>query len=197
MADCDPLKTGFLKQPNGDPKVLHPCGLIANSYFNDTFDLVTSGIDMLETDISWESDREFKFKALPDATKAANMDEYQFINQTYPDVEDVTNEHFIVWMRTAALPNFRKLYGRIEQDIPKSTQLSFRVGRNFVVSTFDGKKKLVLSTTSWVGGKNSFLGIAYIIVGGACLLLALLFRVKEVYCPRKPGDVKYLRWSQR
>jgi hypothetical protein len=26
-------------------------------------------------------------------------------------------EHFIVWMRTAGLPNFRKLYGKIEEDI--------------------------------------------------------------------------------
>jgi len=158
---------------------------------------MTPGFQMLETDISWESDRESKFKAVPPAEKAANMDRYQFINQTYPEIQDVTNEHFIVWMRTAALPNFRKLYGRIETDIPQNTELSFQIGRNFVVSSFDGKKKLVLSTTSWIGGKNSFLGIAYIIVGGACLLLSALFFVKELYCPRKPGDVRYLRWSQR
>ena len=25
----------------------------------------------------------------------------------------MTDEHFIVWMRTAGLPNFRKLYGNL------------------------------------------------------------------------------------
>lgn len=27
-------------------------------------------------------------------------------------------EHFIVWMRPAGLPSFRKLWGRIETDLP-------------------------------------------------------------------------------
>lgn len=31
----------------------------------------------------------------------------------------MTNEHFMVWMRTAALPTFRKLWGRIETDLPE------------------------------------------------------------------------------
>jgi hypothetical protein len=28
-------------------------------------------------------------------------------------------EHFIVWMRTAGLPNFRKLWGRFENGLKK------------------------------------------------------------------------------
>ncbi len=31
LVDCDPLRT---RNDNGTTKVLHPCGLIANSYFN-------------------------------------------------------------------------------------------------------------------------------------------------------------------
>jgi hypothetical protein len=29
----------------------------------------------------------------------------------------MTDEHFIVWMRTAGLPNFRKLWGRIDNTL--------------------------------------------------------------------------------
>lgn len=34
------------------------------------------------------------------------------------------DEHFIVWMRTAALRNFRKLWGRINQDIPAGSNIT-------------------------------------------------------------------------
>ncbi|CBN74125.1 conserved unknown protein [Ectocarpus siliculosus] len=51
--DCDPLiYNGTL--------VLHPCGLIANTLFNDIF-TVSSGQTMEETDIAWDSDVADKF----------------------------------------------------------------------------------------------------------------------------------------
>lgn len=108
--------------------------------------------------------------------------------------QDITDEHFIVWMRPAALPNFRKLYGRIEKDVPVGTVLTFRVDATFQVSSFAGKKALVISTTSVIGGKNPFLGIAYVVVGAICLTLALLFAVRTKIGGRKLGDTSYLVW---
>lgn len=45
-------------------------------------------------------------------------------------------------------------------------------------------KALVLTTTNWLGGKNTFLGIAYIVVGVICLVFAAVFIVKQMTCPR-------------
>lgn len=90
-----------------------PCGLIAKSLFNDTYQLwyaenkddfaaerSVSQVTWISNDkIAWSSDVEYKFK------NTDKMDKQWW---------DMTDQHFIVWMRTAGLPNFRKLWGRVE-----------------------------------------------------------------------------------
>lgn len=39
---------------------------------------------------------------------------------------------------------------------------------------FAGAKKVILSTTSLLGGKNSFLGIAYMVVGCICFVMGIV-----------------------
>ena len=86
----------------------------------------------------------------------------------------MTNEHFIVWMRTAGLPNFRKLYGKFEKDLEPGNY-EMVIANNYDVSSYDGKKSFVLSTTNALGGKNYFLAICYIVVGALCIVFALIF----------------------
>lgn len=78
------------------------------------------------------------------------------------DVEN--NERFIVWMRTAALPKFRKLWGKIDTDIEKGVY-TLDVLNLYNVKDFDGKKTFIISTANAFGGKNIFLAVAYLVVG--------------------------------
>ena len=43
---------------------------------------------------------------------------------------------------------------------------------------------MLISTRTVMGGRNPFLGIAYIVVGGLCILLGALFTVTQLFKPR-------------
>ena len=68
------------------------------------------------------------------------------------------------------------------------------VRSDFVVSSFEDKKSIVISTTSWFGGQNVFLGILYVIVGALWMVLAILFFVNNNLSPRKLADTRCLSW---
>ena len=181
--DCDPVVTN--KQMNKkknylgdevliDEEIAIPCGLIAQSFFNDNFTIgstcnninnfsiennVENKIPIDETNIAWSADKKNKYKNYDDMSK-------QWIN--------MTDEHFIVWMRPAALPNFRKLWGRIKQDLDVG-EYKLIIGNNYNVSKFKGKKYVILSNINKFGGNNKFLGICYIIVGGISIILSIVF----------------------
>ena len=173
--DCEPVVTnkemGFQlgdksitgKDLNLDDLAI-PCGLIAKSYFNDNFrDWKLDGEDIFvnEKDIAWSADKQLKYKNTKEIDK-------QWI--------DMTNEHFIVWMRPAGLPNFMKLWGRIENtELKKGQVLTVTIDNNFDAKKFDGKKFLILSTVNIFGGKNYFLGVSYIVLGCICIVLAVVF----------------------
>lgn len=85
-----------------------------------------------------------------------------------------TDEDLMVWMRTSALPNFRKLFRIITVPIPAGEYL-IEIDESFDVSSFAGEKYVALATVSWIGGKNGFLGIAYIAVGAVAFVAGVVF----------------------
>jgi hypothetical protein len=217
---------------------MNPCGLIANTFFNDVFEFkptdaqAEDNLEMIESGIAWQSDLEYKFRQ-PDGFKYEecedcedcncdgsewsckekhvdpktqkcyryfypNDDTTQYLYETYPmisPIEGVTNEHFVVWMRISAFPNFRKLYGYFDTDIKAGQTLEFNVTANWDVRSFKGAKSLVLSTTSLFGGKNTQFGNCFIGLGGFFLIVATLFSLKHLLKPRKLANTKYLKYK--
>lgn len=177
--DCKPATTNkemgktqsYNKKKLEENELAIPCGLMAKAFPEESFTLKgkNSGeIQINDKNISWKADRDKLFKNLQ--TKDGNL------NTSWGDYQwlDMTNEHFIVWMRPSNLPEFRKLYGRIEQDLDPGTY-TLIIDKPYNSSQYNGEKYFILTTVNAFGGKNYFLAISYIVFGGLCLLLAIIF----------------------
>ena len=116
---CDPLRLDSSGKP------YYPCGLIANSLFNDTFESpvflnpksnnnANETYPMTNTSIAWSSDKALygktKYKpqdiAVPPNWQERWPDGY---SDEHPPPSLENDEGFQVWMRTAGLPAFSKL----------------------------------------------------------------------------------------
>lgn len=200
-SDCKPLRT------NSEGKPYYPCGLIANSMFNDTFespyksDDETSFYNMTDKKISWSSDRS-KFKKtkydpsdiVPPPYWAKKFPD-GYTSENLPDLSEW--EALQVWMRTAGLPNFMKLALKNDTDTLEKGEYVINIGLNFPVSLFGGTKSLVLTTSSIVGGRNLSLGIAYLVVAAISVFFGIIFLVKYIIQPRKLGDHSYLSFQDK
>ncbi|KAJ8760786.1 hypothetical protein K2173_021824 [Erythroxylum novogranatense] len=190
-SSCEPQQSN-----NGLPII--PCGLIAWSLFNDTYTFVRGGVELRinRKNIAWKSDRDHKF--------GKQVYPFNFQNGTLigggkldQDVPLSNQEDLIVWMRTAALPSFRKLYGRIEEDLEEDDVIDVKLTNNYNAYSFGGKKKLVISTSSWLGGRNDFLGVACIFIGSSSIVIAIAFILLHVNNPRPYGDTAYISWNRK
>lgn len=55
---------------------------------------------------------------------------------------------------------------------------------DFPVQSYHGTKSVVISTVSWIGGKNPFLGWAYVAAAALFVLLAVLGTIRHMFRPR-------------
>ena len=190
------------REAEGETRAIDPCGLAAWSYFNDTYSFEVSSdatsppspLPVNERGIAWPSDLEHKFADKP---PRFHNDDPATRGGGAVDGTLRTDEHFVVWMRTAAMSTFRKLWGRVEEDIAKGAVVTVRVTNRFNSYKYGGEKRIVLSTASWLGGKNAFLGTAYLVVGSLCFGAAGVFAYFAMYPPRTLGDVAELMSTAR
>ena len=179
-SDCDPIITNKdigkkISMSNTDLNendVAIPCGLIAKTYFNDSYSnwkINGEEVEIDEKNIAYAKDISLYNKEI-DMSR-------QWIN--------LTNEHFLVWMRPSGLPNPKKLWGRIKKNLKKGDTISLTVENNYNVGLYEGKKNIILGTSSALGGKNIFLGVSFIVVGCLSIVLGIMFLIGFKYMIRK------------
>ncbi|CDK28736.1 unnamed protein product [Kuraishia capsulata CBS 1993] len=198
-SDCKPLRYR-------DDKVVYPCGLVANSLFNDTFSSLQSvdgddTYEMSQKGIAWNSDIHKYKKTHYNASSIVPPENWA---KKYPDgytddnIPDLSqDELFMNWMRTAALPNFMKLAGKNTSSTLQSGTYQVDIELNYPVTIFGGTKSFVISTSSVLGGRHISLAVCYLIVAGISLFFLIAFFLKQVLSKRKIDTHRYLLTEER
>ncbi|KAI5951312.1 LEM3 [Candida jiufengensis] len=200
--NCQPLS-------DRDGVRIYPCGLIANSLFNDTYSTAFQAVNgtsanktviLTEKGINWSTDKNRFVKTKYNYTEIVpppnwyKMFPNGYNSTNIPDIS--TWPQFQNWMKPSALATFNKLALRNDTAKLEAGQYQINVGLHFPVLPYNGKKYIYISQRSVIGGKNDFLGIAWMVGGGICFLLGLTLLIINFVKPRKTGDTNLLSWNQ-
>ena len=180
-----------------------PCGLMPWSFFNDTIAVEVNGnaVTIDETNIAWEQDMDHLYSSNVVPINYNTIPAYAGGGSFSEAVGD--NEHFAVWMRLGLRNQFRKLYGTIETQTQTSPPqpifqlgdtITFNIENNYNTYNFNGEKKVVLSTLSFLGGQNDFTGIVFLALAGVFLISAVFIAAITAFRSSAPGDLNALSW---
>ncbi|AMD21094.1 HEL187Wp [Eremothecium sinecaudum] len=198
--NCRPLSTDEQGQ------LYYPCGLIANSMFNDSFPFSLRGVDntpdypLTNKGINWNSDKD-RYKMTQYSPQDVVPPPYW--RKQYPNGYNETNmpninewEEFQNWMRTSTLPKFSKLIRRNDNDTLPSGEYEIEIGLHWPVEDWNGKKAVYITNGSKLGGRNHFFGLSYLVGGSLCFLTSIVFLVTYFFKGRKLGDTSLLSWNR-
>ncbi|GAB4818473.1 hypothetical protein N2152v2_005519 [Parachlorella kessleri] len=183
---------------------IFPCGQIANSNFNDSFTMTLTPeggsevpLELDESNLAWPSDQEHLYG---DVTAFNYNTDPNLRGGNTTTLPLDQSQHWMVWMKPGGGPAVYKMYAQINTQIPAGSTVRIRVANRYNTYDFGGSKSIILTTNSWVGGRNNFLGALWITIGGLSLLVALAFFLAYnagLVQKRQYGDLSELSWLKK
>ncbi|KAH8739565.1 Cdc50p like membrane protein [Cryptosporidium ryanae] len=159
--------------PSEDTPLI-PCGLSSLTFFNDEFDLLKLNDDgsKEKIEISFENSflrNDFSMFAIP------------FNDKMWIKTTDI---HYRTWMHGAWLPNFKMVWGKIEQNLSKGLY-EIKMRRNlWPAEEFNSRKRIGIEKVSFVGSKN-FIAGCFFFVWCIWLLFMTIILIIMIHYPNK------------
>lgn len=168
---------------------IFPCGLQATSLFTDSISIDGYNIDW--SDIAWSSDK----RRFANPSDYPNAPDTSYLYERYPTVvtetEGIQNEHFMVWMRPAGLPEVVNSYGTlIGPTLKKGQNLTIRINSSYPLDTWDSTRKWTLTTEGSLGGTNFRFGVFLLCAASLSFLSAFCVCCIRITCPRQTGKAR-------
>ena len=180
MEDCKPLRGIDDKEDN----LILPCGLAAWTFFNDTYIFENTDLKFSDNEIAYKSNVNKLFKPL--SNKYTSGIRYLENNPDFPGGQ--TNQHFIVWMRSSALPTLIKLYATCNDCTMDPGDYPISIKNNYPTDGFKGEKWILISKNSNFGTRNIFFEIACFVLCGIAVIALVIIVIIILVTPRKRGD---------
>ena len=168
------------KNQSMDPNsTMNPCGLIADSIFNDVFYLYdTNGnkVNIIEKEIALEIDKQKMYK---------NNDNSEYI-QWY----NKENEHFIVWMNMELFPNFIKKWGYINQDL-KEGEYTIKIENSWGKPKWKVIKSFILAKGHKFGTEKFFGYVLLVCLSTEMLFILVIYITRNKIRKFNPEEMKW------
>eukprot|EP00438_Fugacium_kawagutii_P035118 Skav218758 [mRNA] locus=scaffold1372:94796:116532:- [translate_table: standard] len=166
----------------GSGEEIFPCGLLATSVFNDTFEIQDISIDTESEEMPvWRS-----FQNPPEYLTKPNM---SWLYERYPSVTSkelgVESKRFISWMMPNFLNRASKPYGVISSPLKKDQVIELKIKSRFPLAA--DAWKTVLFTR---GTQNYVLAVVLLVSGGLCFSLAFGALAIHLSCARERGSAR-------
>ncbi|CAH0713718.1 unnamed protein product, partial [Brenthis ino] len=179
--NCEPYRY------NEDKKPIAPCGIIADTIFNDTFSILdnsdNTNVNYKLSGMLTDADK-LGFRNPENITEAQNYfakpknwrKSIWELDLNNIENNGFQNEMFIGWMKTDWK---RKPRGLLTRDLP-SGDYSLRVAYHYPPSMYDGRRKVIIESTS------TSVNIVLAVVGSIMIVLGLTALIVMIYFMRKP-----------